>query len=185
MKTKKTATKKAATKKTVAKKAAAKTAAAVVVTPLQALQAKLDAAKGNDPWHEKLRARFNWCSVPACVSQRKSLADAWKNCERTDWMMTMLRSVKDERKGNGSYDRVLDEATRNRMQFEFDWMEEEFGKRFKSRHDGSASSIYSTHTGHSNKYKPWTSEERMQMTDFIRFYFPTPQPQKRKYAKQK
>jgi len=180
-------TTKTATKKTVAKKAAAKTAAAVVVTPLQALQAKLDAAKENAPWHEKLRARFNWCSVPAWVSQRKSLADAWKNCERTDWMMIMLGAVKDERKRNenGSYDFVLDEATRDRMQFEFRWMKEEFGKRFKSRHDGNESSIYSTHTGHGNKYKPWTSAERMQMTDFIRFYFPTPQPQKRKYAKQK
>lgn len=171
------------TTKTAAKKTA-KTPVAkpVVPTALQQLQQKLDNTAKAQHWSDAMRARFKWCSVPQWVRERKSLADAWKNCERTDWMMIMLKAVKDERKDN-KY--VLDEETRARMTFEFNWMQKEFGKRFKSRHDGKESSIYSTHTGHHHKYKPWTSAERMQMTDFIRFYFPTPQPQKRKYAKQK
>lgn len=175
-------TKKTTAKKTVAKKAASKQVSAIVVTPLQALQAKLDAAKKNDPWYETLRARFNWCSVPQWVREQKSLASAWKNCERTDWMMRMLESIKNERVG---FDFILDEPTRDRMRFELNWMKTEFGKRFKSRHDGGSSSINSTHLGHSHPYRPWTHEERMKMTDFIRFYFPTPTVQVRKYAKVK
>lgn len=175
--------KKVVAKKSVAKKSVAKKA--VVPTALQALQVKLDAVNKNQHWSETLRKRFNWCSVPAWVSSQKSLKDAWANCERTDWMMTMLRSIKDERKSGASNERVLDEATRDRMQFEMDWMREEFGKRFKSRHDGNASSIWATHLGNTPPRKPWTQKERMQMTDFIRFYFPTPAVQVRKSTNKK
>ncbi len=143
---------KATVKKATVKKATVKKATAQVVpSALQQLQEKLDKSTTSiaDHWSDVLKEKYGACSVPDWVRKQKSLKDAWKNCDRTDWMMWLLNKVRNEKKQKYGYDHVLDQATRDRLLFEINWMREEFGKRFKSRHDGEPSSINSTHTGHS------------------------------------
>ncbi len=183
-------------KKSVAKKSVAKKSVVVKAPPtaIQLLQQKLDAAAPAAPaptpaaskvlksegyhWSKELCTRFRACSVPDWVRQQKSLKDAWKKCERTDWMMWMLKALLNERSATG-YGYAMSESVRNRLRVDFQFMRDEFGKRWLSRHDGQPSEIGSTHMGASNGRKKWTTAERMQMTDFIRYYFPTPEPQER------